>query len=100
MWMLQAAVAGLVEPVDTTIPVRSLLSSYGLVVADRGDERSLLRALPWVYPQAGSSPGDTALLPTPVGRVLLYDADGGFRYVSAADVTVDDLLRFAREHGG
>ncbi len=97
--MLEAAVAGLVEPVDSTIPVRSLLSSYGLVVAERGDERSLLRALPWVYPQAGSSPGDTALLPTPAGRTLLYDSDGGFRYVSAPGVTTDDLLRFAREHG-
>jgi hypothetical protein len=98
MWMLQAAVVGLVEPVDSTIPVRTLLSSYGLVVAERGEERSLFRSLPWVYPQAGSSPGDTALLPTPTGRVLLYDADGGFRYVSAPGVTTDDLLRFAREH--
>jgi hypothetical protein len=100
MWMLEAAVTGLVEPVDSTIPVRSLLSSYGLVVAEWGDERSLLRSLPWVYPQAGSSPGDTALLPTPAGRTLLYDADGGFRYIAVPGVTTDDLLRFAREYGG
>jgi hypothetical protein len=89
-----------VEPVDTTLPVLTLLSSYGLVVSERGDERTLLRTLPWVFPQAGSAPGDTALLPTPTGRTLLYDADGGFRYISAPGVTVDDLLRFAREHGG
>jgi hypothetical protein len=100
MWLLEAAVAGLVEPVDTTLPVRSLLAGYGFVVSPRADERVMLRSLPWVFPQAGSSPGDAALLPTPSGHVLLYDPDGGFRYVSRPDVTLDDLLQFAKEHGG
>ncbi len=100
MWLLEAAVAGLVESVDTTVPVRSLLAGYGFVVSPRADERVMLRSLPWVFPQAGSAPGDAALLPTPSGQVLLYDADGGFRYVSLPDVTLDDLLRFAKEHGG
>lgn len=100
MWLLEAAVAGLVESVDTTLPVRSLLAGYGFVVSPRADERVMLRSLPWVFPQAGSSPGDAALLPTPSGHVLLYDPDGGFRYVSRPDVTLDDLLHFAKEHGG
>lgn len=100
MWLLEAAVAGLVESVDTTLPIRSLLAGYGFVVSPRADERVMLRSLPWVFPQAGSSPGDAALLPTPSGHVLLYDPDGGFRYVSLPDVTLDDLLRFAKEHGG
>ncbi len=55
---------------------------------------------PGSIPQAGSSPGDTAFLPTPYGPVLVYDPDGGFRYVSAPDVTLDDLLDFAKTHGG
>ena len=100
MWILQAAVDGLVESVDTTLPVPSLLASYGFVVSPRADERMLLRSLPWVFPQAGSAPGDAALLPTPFGPVLVYDPDGGFRYVSAPDVTMDDLLRFAKANGG
>ncbi len=99
MWMYQAAIAGLVEAVDTTLPFRSLLASYGFVVSLRADERIVLRSLPWVFPQPGSSPGDLGLLPTPSGQVLLYDPDGGFRYIAAPDVTVDDLLRFAKEHG-
>ncbi|MDQ6602047.1 MAG: hypothetical protein M3176_05120 [Chloroflexota bacterium] len=100
MWLLEAAVAGLVESVDTTVPVRSLLAGYGFVVSPRADERVMLRSLPWVFPQAGSAPGDAALLPTPSGHVLLYDSDGGFRYVSLPDVTLDDLLHFAKAHGG
>lgn len=100
MWILQAAVDGLVDSVDTTLPVRALLASYGFVVSQRAEERVVLRSLPWVYPQAGSSPGDTALLPTPYGPVLVYDPDGGFRYVSAPDVTLDELLDFAKTHGG
>lgn len=100
MWMLQAAVEGLVESVDTTLPVPALLASYGFVVSPRAEERVILRSLPWVYPQAGSSPGDAALLPTPAGPVLVYDPDGGFRYVSVPDVALDDLLRFAKANGG
>ncbi len=100
MWLLEAAVAGLVESVDTTVPVRSLLAGYGFIVSPRADERVMLRSLPWVFPQAGAAPGDDALLPTPSGHILLYDADGGFRYVSLPDVTLDDLLRFAKAHGG
>jgi hypothetical protein len=100
MWLLEAAVAGLVESVDTTVPVQSLLASYGFVVSPRADERVMLRSLPWVFPQAGSAPGDAALLPTPSGHVLLYDPDGGFRYVSLPTVTLDDLLHFAKAHGG
>lgn len=100
MWILQAAVDGLVESVDTTLPVPSLLASYGFIVSPRADERVILRSLPWVFPQAGSAPGDAALLPTPSGPVLVYDPDGGFRYVSAPDVTLDDLLRFAKTNGG
>lgn len=99
MWLLEAAVAGLVESVDTTVPMRSLLASYGFVVSPRADERVMLRSLPWVFPQAGSSPGDAALLPTPSGHVLLYDPDGGFRYVSLPEVTLDELLHFAKDHG-
>lgn len=100
MWILEAAVAGLVESVDTTVPVPSLLASFGFVVSPRADERTALRSLPWVFPQAGSAPGDPALLPTPSGRVLLYDAEGGFRYISKDDVTFDELLHFAKAHGG
>lgn len=99
MWLLQAAVEGLVEPVDTTLPTGSLLSLYGLVVQDGDDRVTMLRSLPWVFPQAGAAPGDSALLPTPSGAVLLYDRERGFRYVSRADVTLDELLRFARAHG-
>lgn len=99
MWLLQAAIEGLVESVDTTVPTPSLLASFGFVISPRADERTMLRSLPWVFPQAGSSPGDAALLPTPSGHVLLYDPDGGFRYVSLPDVTIDDLLHFAKTHG-
>lgn len=98
MWFLHAAVAGLVEAVDTTLPVRSLLAAYGFVISPRADERAMLRSLPWVFPRPGSSPGDAALLPTPSGHVLLYDPDGGFRYISLPNVTLDDLLSFAKEH--
>ncbi len=97
MWMLEAAVAGLVERVDSTLQPRALLVSYGFVVSPRGEGDDLLRSLPWVFAQAGSRPGDAGLLPTPVGPILLYDAEGGFRYVSRDDVTLDELLRFARE---
>lgn len=100
MWMLAAAVAGLVERVDSTLAPRALLAAYGFVVPARGDEYELLRSLPWVFAQAGSGPGDAGLLPTPSGHTLLYDAEGGFRYVSRDDVTLDDLLNFARAHGG
>ena len=100
MWILQAAIDGLVDAVDTTLPVRSLLESYGFVVSQRADERVILRSLPWVYPQAGSAPGDTALLPTPYGPVLVYDPEGGFRYISATNVTLDEFLHFAKAHGG
>ena len=55
---------------------------------------------PGSYPQAGSAPGDTALLPTPYGPVLVYDPEGGFRYVSAPDVTLDELLRFRESAWG
>ena|SRR5690348_10719680 len=100
MWILAAAVAGLVEPVDTGVPLPVLLASYGFVTSPRANEQTLLRSLPWVFPQAGASPGEPALLPTPSGRVLLYDAEGGFRYASKEHVTLDELLRFAKEHGG
>lgn len=98
MWQLEAAVAGLVEPVDTTLPVGSLLNTYGFV-APSGDGEDVLRSLPWVFPQAGAAPGATALLPTPSGQILLYDEGDGFRYISRPGVTLDDLLRFARGHG-
>ncbi|MCA1723105.1 MAG: hypothetical protein LC748_02385 [Thermomicrobia bacterium] len=71
MWLLEAAVAGLVESVDTTLPVRSLLAEYGFVVSPRADERTMLRSLPWVFPQAGSSPGDAALPPLAVSEVVV-----------------------------
>jgi hypothetical protein len=32
--------------------------------------------------------------------VLVYDPEGGFRYVSAPEVTLDELLDFAKAHGG
>ncbi len=99
MWILQAAIEGLVEPVDTTLPVPSLLARYGFVVSTRATEQVMLRSLPWVFPQSGSAPGDAALLPTPSGHVLLYDPDGGFRSVSLPTVTIDDLLYFAKENG-
>lgn len=99
MWQFEAVVAGLVEPLDTTMPVGSLLGMYGFV-APAGEGFAMLRSLPWVFSQAGAAPGDTGLLPTPDGHVLLYDRGDGFQYVSSPDVTLDDLLRFAREHGG
>ncbi len=100
MWLLEAAVAGLVEPVDTTLPMAVLLKAYGFVAADGDDDLTMLRSLPWVFPQAGSAPGDTGLLPTPSGPVLLYDRETGFRYASRDDVTLDELLRFARDRRG
>ena len=99
MWQLEAMVAGLVEPVDTTMPVASLLAHYGFVVPS-GEGMEMLRSLPWVFAQAGSAPGDTALLPAPDGHVLLYDEYEGCRYASCPHVTLDELLRFARAYRG
>lgn len=99
MWLLQAAVAGLVEPVDTTLPMATLLNGYGFVVAENANDRVTLRSLPWVFPQSGSAPGDTGLLPTPSGPILLYDANDGFKYASRPDVTLDELMRFAQDNG-
>jgi hypothetical protein len=100
MWIYQAAAQGLVESVDTSLPIPTLLASYGFVISQRASEQVILRSLPWVFPQPGSSPGDLGLLPTPSGSVLIYDPDDGFRYVSVSDITLDDLLHFAKEHGG
>ncbi len=99
MWVFEASVEGLVEPVDTSKTTAALLGSYGFVVSEGASERIMLRSLPWVFPQSGAAPGDTGLLPTPSGNILVYDRDGGFRYVAHDHVSLDQLVRFARARG-